>query len=456
MKLSENKLLFLYLFFDLILLNIAIMMVGFVVKHTTPYYHLQLTVSLLHGNLAWIITYFIFSKKNLYLRDGFKNRIRRIVKRTTIFLLVGGILAFLFLPILSKHFLLEYTFVFFILKIVFYWVLYTYLKYARKEGKHTQRILIVGLNDTSRLLRTIIDSNPMLGYQFIGYVSKHPLRDNDVIGDRDQLADLIKQQNIQMVFVTLSLFSESNQGKDFLKICNSMGVRLRFVPENQNWFKSRANMESVGDFVVINPQEIPLDDIEARCVKRIFDIIISLTAIICVFSWLFPIIALIIKLTSKGPVFFVQERTGINNKTFKCLKFRSMKVNKDANTKQAQLYDDRITKIGRFMRKTNIDELPQFINVLLGQMSVIGPRPHMLKHTEEYSKLIDHYLIRHYVKPGVTGWAQVNGYRGETDQLWKMEKRVEYDMNYIENWSLWWDVRILVMTFGKATYKNAF
>lgn len=216
-------------------------------------------------------------------------------------------------------------------------------------------------------------------------------------------------------------------------------------------------MESVGNLVVINPQETPLDDLGNRLLKRLFDIGFSLTAILLIFSWLFPLIAILIKLSSKGPVFFIQERTGIDQKPFKCIKFRSMNVNKEADKKQATANDSRITKIGSFIRRTNIDELPQFFNVLAGQMSVVGPRPHMLKHTEQYSELIEYYLTRHYVKPGITGWAQVNGLRGETDELWKMEKRVEFDKEYIENWELDWDLKIIWMTiFGKRAFLNAY
>jgi lipopolysaccharide/colanic/teichoic acid biosynthesis glycosyltransferase len=209
--------------------------------------------------------------------------------------------------------------------------------------------------------------------------------------------------------------------------------------------------------VLVNPQKIPLDDISARVQKRLFDILFSTFVIVFIFTWLFPIIALLIKLSSKGPVFFIQERTGVNNKTFMCIKFRSMQVNAEANETQTTYNDPRKTAIGHFLRCTNLDELPQFINVFLGNMSVVGPRPHMIKHTIEYSKLIDYYLIRHFVKPGITGYAQVNGYRGETKQVIQMEKRVKYDRKYIEKWSLIWDLKIIWLTlFGKDVSKNAF
>lgn len=231
---------------------------------------------------------------------------------------------------------------------------------------------------------------------------------------------------------------------------------MRLIPKNQRWFLNRTNTETIGDLVIINPQEVPLDHSAFRAQKRIFDVLFSIFVILFIFSWLFPIIAILIKISSKGPVFFVQKRTGINNRTFECYKFRSMKVNGKADLKQASADDDRITTIGRFMRKTNIDELPQFFNVLGGSMSIVGPRPHMLKHTEEYSALIDTYLVRHYVKPGITGWAQVKGYRGETKQLSAMEKRVNADMWYIQNWTFNWDLRIVWLTiFGNNVWKNA-
>ena len=212
----------------------------------------------------------------------------------------------------------------------------------------------------------------------------------------------------------------------------------------------------VNSLTVYNPQEIPLDNFSNRLIKRIFDVVFSSLVILLLLSWLFPLISLIIKLDSKGPVFFRQLRTGIDNEEFNCLKFRTMQVNEESDSKQAQANDSRISRVGAILRKYNIDELPQFFNVLFGEMSVVGPRPHMLKHTEQYSELISHYKVRHYVKPGVTGWAQVNGYRGLTDELWKMEKRVDYDMEYLKNWNFFWDLKIIYLTvFGKDTYSNA-
>ena len=438
---TAHRLLFLLL--DLLCLNLAI---GLII-HVAGYndYHV-LSISMLHGSLSWIITYFVFSKESLFLQDGFINRIVKLSNRILIFVAVAAVIALLLRPNPSfPKFLLKYTGLFYIEQLFLYFFAYAYLKYKRRKGLNTDRVIIVGQNETCAFLRRIIESNPLLGYLFVGFVASDSF-DKDLLGNPENLETIIREHNIQMVFVSLSLFSDEKSGNEYLRICDKLGVRLRFVPENQKWLRIKVNMESVADLVLINPLEIPLDDIVARISKRIFDMFVSVVCIILLFSWSFPIIALLIKLSSRGPVFFIQKRTGINNKPFNLIKFRSMEVNDLADIQQASIDDPRTTHIGRFLRRTNIDELPQFFNVLLGNMSVIGPRPHMLKHTEEYSHLIDHFLFRQYVKPGVSGWAQVNGFRGETDELWKMEKRFEYDVEYIENWSFWWDIQIIWYT----------
>lgn len=456
MKTRETELAYTYLTFDLLTLNLALAIMA---SYSSKISHNQYEISMyiLHANLSWIITYFIFSKKNLYLRDGYFNRFFRITKRTSIFFGVLIIGAFLILPKqYSRFFLVEYTAIFYTGKLLFYFLLYKYLKFNRKKGKHVNKAVIVGYNDTAQHLHQIITSNYLLGYKFVGYLCSRNTDNPEVIGHLNELGAIIDQNQVQMVFVTHPISGIENKNNELLRICNKKGVRLRFVPENQRWYKSHYNMESVGNLVLINPQETPLDNLGMRVWKRLFDIAFSLSIILLVFSWLFPIIALIIKLSSKGPVFFVQKRTGMDNHYFSCIKFRSMQVNKDSDLKQATANDSRITRIGQFMRKTNLDEFPQFFNVLLGQMSVVGPRPHMLRHTEEYSNLIDYYLTRHYVKPGITGWAQVNGFRGETDELWKMQKRVDYDKEYIENWTFFWDMKIIWMTvFGSKAFLNA-
>ena len=200
------------------------------------------------------------------------------------------------------------------------------------------------------------------------------------------------------------------------------------------------------DIPIVSLIEEPLQNIPNKFVKRAFDILFSFVFLITIFPVLFIVLGMAIKLSSPGPVFFKQKRTGKKNNEFSCIKFRTMKVNEDADLIQASKNDDRITKIGAFMRRTNLDETPQFLNVLFGKMSVVGPRPHMLKHTEMYSQLIDKYMVRHFAKPGITGWAQVTGYRGETKELADMEARIKKDMWYIENWTFWLDMKIIFLT----------
>jgi Undecaprenyl-phosphate glucose phosphotransferase len=457
METDETELKYLYLGFDLIVLNITIIILYSLKIFITGLNIPDKSFFLLLLNMSYVMTYSVFSVRNLYLHDDFSNRIKRITNRLLIFLIISFIFAHLFLPINFSHiFLLACTISFYVAELLFYYFLYNYLKYRRSKGYFIHRVLIIGLNDMSIFLRHLINNNPTLGYKFVGYVSESQNEDKDVLGSVDELDLLVSDNQIDFLFVTHSAFNDIKRSKELLATCNKIGVRLRFIPENQYWFKTSMNMESVGSLTVFNPQEIPLDDLQARFIKRVFDILFSTMVIVLIISWLFPILSILIKLNSKGPVFFRQNRTGINNKTFTCLKFRSMCMNTNADDKQASQGDSRITPIGHFLRKSNLDEFPQFFNVFLGQMSVVGPRPHMLKHTEQYSALIEYYRVRHYVKPGITGWAQVNGYRGETDELWKMEKRVEYDMLYLDNWNFWWDIRIILMTFfGKNALKNA-
>ena len=457
MKSRENELLLTYLFLDICILNIALVLTGWLSQVIFAWDYHDMAIYFLHANLACILSYIFFPKKNLFLRDGFNNRFQRITQRTFVFIIISGLIELMIMPVsYLKLFFFTYTLLFYLGKLMFYWLLYRYLFISRLAGHHTNRSLIVETNDTCLYLRKLIDSNPLLGYKFVGYVASQATDDPEVFGSPKDLSEVIDAQNIQMVFVSLSLFGDSQRGKEYLRICNKKGIRMRLIPENQLWYKSHTNLETVGSMSLINPQRIPLDDMDSRLIKRLFDILFSGLVILFIFSWLFPLLAIAIKLSSKGPVFFRQKRTGINNKTFYCLKFRSMQVNDQADSQQACTNDLRITSIGNFLRCSNIDELPQFFNVLLGDMSVVGPRPHMLKHTTQYTELIDYYMIRQYIKPGITGWAQVNGCRGETSRLKQMEDRVDFDIEYLENWTFWWDIRIIYRTMtNKKAFNNA-
>jgi putative colanic acid biosysnthesis UDP-glucose lipid carrier transferase len=223
-------------------------------------------------------------------------------------------------------------------------------------------------------------------------------------------------------------------------------IRVRLVPDLKSFFNKNVRMELYDQLPVLSLRKEPLENKSNEFLKRAFDIGLSLFVIVFILSWLIPIMALIIKIDSKGPVFFKQNRSGKDNKPFTCYKFRSMHLNEESDCKQATKGDFRVTRVGKFLRKTSIDELPQFINVIMGDMSIVGPRPHMIKHTEDYSLLIDTYMVRQFLLPGITGWAQVNGFRGETKETVAMMKRVEADLWYMENWSLMLDLKIIFLT----------
>lgn len=232
----------------------------------------------------------------------------------------------------------------------------------------------------------------------------------------------------------------------YFELADRNCMRLKFVPDFSMISKSSFSSTNFNNFHVILPRNEPLQDSYNRLLKRVFDIVFSLLVIVLVLSWLYPVLAFIIKKQSKGPVLFKQLRTGKKNQSFWCYKFRSMTVNAQSDSVQAQKGDARVTPIGKFIRRTSIDELPQFFNVLLGDMSVVGPRPHMLKHTQDYNDQINNFMVRHFVKPGITGLAQVSGLRGETKKVSDMKRRVKADIDYVQNWSLIKDLKICLLT----------
>lgn len=451
MKTRETEIGYLYNILDLIILNIAIFVMGSFSKSIPASDFRDLSIYELSGNFSYFITFFVFIDTSFYHSGDFTVRIYRIVKQTLVFFIILSSISYLLLPHHCFNlFFAEYTGLFFLCRLLFYWMGFKYLKVLRMKGLYIKHTVIVGENGTALKLRKIIEHNHIMGYSFVGFIRDKISGDPDVIGTVSQLESLIKQYHIEMVFVVTSVFSGVYKLEDFLKICNTWGVHLRIVSENQYLTFPEKNPIATRGMVMINPQEIPLDRLSLRIYKRSFDIVFSSLSILLLFTWLFPILMILVKLGSKGPFFFVQKRTGTDNEIFNCIKFRTMMVNDSADTLQATANDTRITRIGKFMRDTYLDELPQFFNVLIGQMSVVGPRPHMLSHTEYYSKQIQNYLVRHHVKPGVTGWAQVNGYNGETDELWKMENRVKYDMHYNHNWTPFLDIQIIwYSVFGK-------
>ena len=331
----------------------------------------------------------------------------------------------------------------------------TYLAEFFLKKIHTKtvarKIAIIGYNDKAQQLANYFQMNKSF-YQLLAFFTDgKSIQQYNIKSPLYPIKECISyavQNNIKEIYSTV-LPSELPELPELVKRAEANFVRLRFVSANPVNISNDYNfveVDRLNQMSIMALRNEPLDTLFNRLKKRVFDLVVSTLVIVFIMSWLTPLLAIIIKLTTKGPVFFIQDRSGKNNETFRCIKFRSMTVNNESDAKQAVKNDSRITKTGAFIRKTNLDEFPQFFNVFMGDMSLCGPRPHMLKHTEQYSQLIEQYMIRHFLKPGLTGWAQANGYRGETESNILMEKRVEHDIWYMENWSLMLDVRIIFLT----------
>ena len=327
------------------------------------------------------------------------------------------------------------------------------IRYYRSKGHNTQEVIIIGAGESGQEMKRILSNKAEYGLKVLGFFdddkeSYPPKIQTEILGTVNEVQDFALKNEVSEIFCALP-YEREEQIMSLIKFADKNLVRLRIVPDFRrliNTQLARVNINQYGLMPVLTIREEPLENQFNRLVKRIFDFSFSLLTIVFILSWMVPIIGLIIKLTSKGPIFFKQKRSGERNEIFEVLKFRTMYVNNDAHTKQAEKNDPRITPIGAFLRRTNLDELPQFWNVFTGHMSVIGPRPHMLKHTEEYSEIIDNFMVRHLVKPGITGWAQVNGFRGETKEKELMEERVAHDVWYIENWTFGLDLKIILLT----------
>jgi putative colanic acid biosynthesis UDP-glucose lipid carrier transferase len=317
-----------------------------------------------------------------------------------------------------------------------------------KKFKATKSVAIMGNNYTAARLKQYLKKQKNIN--FYGFIGSNVSMFPDISGQLDQETvneiSLAVRAGVKDLYVCIAP-ERMEDVTALVKEADKQLIRLKFIPDMGRTLAASFTISYLGgEFPMMTLRNEPLEQLDNRFKKRGFDLIFSFLVIIFILSWLYPIIAIIIKLESKGPVLFKQQRSGRNDIPFWCYKFRSMSLNTESHLKQATKDDSRVTRIGRFMRRTSLDELPQFFNVFEGNMSVVGPRPHMLKHTEQYRALIEKFMVRHFAKPGITGWAQVNGLRGETKETDDMERRVEHDIFYVENWSLMWDVRIIFLT----------
>jgi len=400
-------------------------------------------------NLIWIICTTSFG---LYTEHGAR-RLERIYRGTWKSVVLHVVLFSIYL-FFSKQNEFSRTFL-----IVFYAILGVLFLINRFLGTSFQFLLfnhlravksvaIMGNNATGTQLASYFEKQRHI--EFHGFLEQNS---NDYLDRNGHLVSAVGLQfqqavekGIKDIYVTIA--PERMADMPLLTAeAERQCVRLKFIPDISGALLSPYTVSYLGnEFPVISLRSEPLEAIHNRFKKRAIDVVFSGLVILFVLSWLYPILAILIKLQSKGPVLFKQLRSGRDDEPFWCFKFRSMSINSDSDLKQASKDDSRITPIGRFLRKSSLDELPQFFNVFMGHMSVVGPRPHMLSHTEQYKGIVDQFMVRHFLKPGITGWAQVNGYRGETKENYKMVKRVEHDIWYLENWSAMLDVKIIFMT----------
>jgi len=319
------------------------------------------------------------------------------------------------------------------------------LKRYRKIYKgNLRKTVIVGDNLRTHQLKAFFNENPEFGYQFLRMFCTQ--KNSKFLEDCFQY---IIENSVDEIYCSMAELTQKQINK-IVDFADNNLIVLKFLPDTKDIYAKQLKIDYYGYLPILSLRTIPIEEPFNKFVKRCFDIIFSLSVVIIVLSWLTPLLALLIKIESKGPVFFKQKRNGLNYKEFVCFKFRSMRPNTEIETEWVKPNDNRVTKIGKFIRKTSIDELPQFYNVLLGDMSVVGPRPHPVSHTEMFVGKIDKFMVRHFVKPGITGLAQVSGYRGEIETDKDIINRVKYDIFYLENWSVFLDIKIVFMTLFNA------
>lgn len=319
------------------------------------------------------------------------------------------------------------------------------LKKYRSEGKNYRNIILFGEVGSAKKIENLFHQKHDLGYRFIGFFSNKPYKSKHYLGASDKGFEYIVNNNIDEVYCDPTKIN-SEQLIKIRKFTEKNKLELRILPENKAIYSKNFILEYFGTIPILKPKPLPFERIETHIFKRFFDVLFSILVCCFILSWVLLILWVITKFDSKGNFFFKQKRDGINGKQFYCYKIRSMKTSIDADKISASKSDKRITKVGAFLRKTSLDELPQFFNVLLGDMSIVGPRPHINIQTKKYVNEVENYLIRNSIKPGITGLAQISGYRGEVINKSDIENRVRLDVFYIENWSFFLDIKIIAKT----------
>jgi putative colanic acid biosynthesis UDP-glucose lipid carrier transferase len=414
----------------------------------TPETYLNL-FHILHYNVSWLLITYGLGFYPTHRKERFTTNVLQMFQ---LFLIYGLAYFALFGITQTDYGSLEYQlFVYTLIclcliwyRIIFYWARRQY----RLKGGNYAKVVVIGRDANLKKIRQIFDA-PDFGYRYMGYFDDKKSKSPTYLGKIIDCFLYILENDIDEIYLVASKFNR-NELKNLINFADNNLIKVKIVPDNKEIYSRAMFIELYGHVPVLNLRDVPVDTEYGRIVKRTFDIAFSSVVIVGVLSWLTPLLFIIMKLESPGPLFFKQKRHGFKRQVFWCYKFRSMRSNKKAHSLMATKDDVRITRVGKFIRRTSIDELPQFFNVFLGDMSVVGPRPHMELHTWDFEISVDKYLVRHFVKPGITGLAQVKGYRGEITQKTDIFNRTKLDIFYVERWSLALDIRIIGQTLVNA------
>jgi putative colanic acid biosysnthesis UDP-glucose lipid carrier transferase len=431
---------------DFIILNFLFVFGYYYLTVNAPGFTPQLLVFFIFLNITWFILVFVFGA----------HKIDRNMKKKSIFFTYVKIVVFFFFLFLlyfqvtplsyySRHYI-KYLFpIFFASLISWKFILYFAFYFYRKRGYNYRNVIILGYTPLTLALQRYFITNKYHGYRFLGFFDEYKNMANQVIGQWNELKPFIENTHVDEIYLAWKGIPQSIM-PEITAIISEYPIKVRIIPDLGNFSFKSAELISYGKLPVLQIHPGPLSYWYNRLIKRVFDLLLSLFMIIFILSWITLVLYIVSILGNRQGVFFRQRRTCSDGNEFSCIKFRTMRRNKDDSVRQTATDDERITPEGRILRKFSIDELPQFFNVLMGEMSVVGPRPHMLKHTAEYRQLIKQFMLRHTVKPGITGLAQVNGFRGEIRNLSDIQNRVENDVYYVENWSFNLDIKIIFLT----------
>lgn len=436
---------------DLFFLNSSFIVSAMLAQSLSIFLHRNyLLVLLFILNFVWLLTSQIFDFYEDFDPTNLSFQFIKIIKNTLVQTFTCVFFIFLIKEDLFTRNFIVYNFFIFTGFIFFRILLFKKLfAYFRSAGKNIRNMAIIGAGQVGENFLEMLKSNPEYGYNFIGFIDRN-LSEKNVIGSPEQLDSLIQNYKIEEAVIALP-YNDFSLIEEIIRTCNKNAVRAFIIPDYFKFISKKFRVSQFGNFPIITVRNEPLEEIQWRFIKRSIDVFIAVITTVLLLSWLFPVIMLLIKLTSRGPIFYMQDRIGINNKPFRCFKFRTMRINSDGLKFTPTDKDDpRVTPLGRFLRKSNIDELPQVLNVLIGDMSIVGPRPHMMSFNNVYKEVVEEIKLRTLVKPGITGWAQVHGLRGDSvdaeENKLRIKKRIEYDIWYIENWSISLDIQIILLT----------